>query len=151
MILSLSAKHNIGESDKYSWIKTTDITELKALFGSMYLRGLSGGNHNSVESLFSDTQGHYIFSAVISKNRFKCLLSHLTFDDYQDRQERRKLDRFAGIRDVCGKASMITWESIWHQVNMNHWTRRCIQCAIRLPFTSITLKNHITMEFYSSL
>ena len=97
---SLSAKHNIGESDKYSWIKTTDIIELKALFGLMYFRGLLGGNHNSVESLFSDTQGHYIFSAVMSKNRFKFLLSHLTFDDYQDRQERWKLARFAAIRDV---------------------------------------------------
>ena len=53
---SLSAKHNIGESDKYSWIKTTDIIELKALFGLMYFRGLLGGNHNSVESLFSDTR-----------------------------------------------------------------------------------------------
>ena len=39
----------------------------------------------------------------MSKNRFKLLLSHLTFDDYQDRQERWKLDRFAAIRDV--------WES----------------------------------------
>ena len=58
---SLSAKHNIGESDKYSRIKTMDITELKALFGLMHFRGLLGGNHNSLESLFSDTQGHYIF------------------------------------------------------------------------------------------
>ena len=58
---SLSAKHNIGESDKYSRIKTTDITELKALFGLMHFRGLLGGSHNSLESLFSDTQGHYIF------------------------------------------------------------------------------------------
>ena len=39
----------------------------------------------------------------MSKNRFKFLLSHLTFDDYQDRQDRRKLDQFAAIRDV--------WES----------------------------------------
>ena len=29
---SLSAKHNISESDKYFWIKTMDIIELKALF-----------------------------------------------------------------------------------------------------------------------
>ena len=39
----------------------------------------------------------------MSKNRFKFLLSHLTFDDYQDRPERWKLDPFAAIRDV--------WES----------------------------------------
>ena len=76
---------------------------MKALFGLMYFRGLLGGNHNSVESLFSDTQGRYIFSAVISKNRLRFLLSHLTFDDYQDRQERWKLDWFTAIRDV--------WES----------------------------------------
>ena len=96
---SLSAKHKIGESDKYSWIKTTYIVELKALFGLMYFRGLLGDTHNSVESLFSDTQGHYIFS-VMSNNPFKFLLSHLTFNDYQDRQERWKLDQFAAIRDV---------------------------------------------------
>ena len=31
---------NIIAEDKYSWIKTTDIIELKALFGLMYFRGL---------------------------------------------------------------------------------------------------------------
>ena len=36
----------------------------------------------------------------MSKNRFKFLLSHLTFDDYQVRQERCKLDPFAAIRDA---------------------------------------------------
>ena len=34
-IYPLSVKHNICESDKYSWIKNTDITELKAIFGLM--------------------------------------------------------------------------------------------------------------------
>ena len=68
---SLSAKHNIVESDKYSGIKKMDIIELKALFSLMCFKDLLGGNHNSVESLFSDTQGHYIFSAVMSKYRFK--------------------------------------------------------------------------------
>lgn len=48
----------------------------------MYLRGLFGSIHNSVESLFSDTQGHYVFSAVMSENRFKYLLGLLRFDDY---------------------------------------------------------------------
>ena len=64
------------------------IAEKTNLIGLMYFRGLIRGNHNSVKSFFSDTQGHYIFSAVMSKNRFKLLLNHLTFDDYQDRQER---------------------------------------------------------------
>ena len=36
----------------------------------------------------------------MSKNSFKFLLSYLTFDDYQDRQGRCKLDQFAAIRDV---------------------------------------------------
>ena len=84
----LSAKLNIGESDKYSWIKTADIIELTALFGLMHFRGLLGGYNNSVKSLFSDTQGHYIFLAVMYKNCLKVMLSHLTFDGYQERQER---------------------------------------------------------------
>ena len=53
--------------------------------------------------------------------------------------------------EMCGKASIITWRSIWHHMNMNNWTRRCIQCAIRSPFANVTLKNHVTMEFYWSL
>ena len=147
---SLSAKHNIGESDKYSWIKTTDIIELKALFGLVYFRGLLGGNHNSVESLFSEIQGHYIFSEVMSKNRFKFLLSQLTFDDYQDRQERWKLDWFAAIRDV--------WESFndnlgkylvpsgYESLDETLYTMRH-----QIAFRQYNPKKHITMEFYSSL
>ena len=53
--------------------------------------------------------------------------------------------------EMFGKASMITWQSVWLQVNTNHWARRCIQCAIRSPFATITLKSHIIMEFCSSL
>ena len=72
---------------------------MKALFGLMYFRGLLGGNHNSVASLFSDTQRH-IFSAVVSKNRFRLFFSHLPFDGYQNRQEKWKLDQFSAIKDV---------------------------------------------------
>ena len=75
---------------------------MTALFGLMHFRGLLGGYNNSVKSLFSDTQGHYIFLAVMYKNCLKVMLSHLTFDGYQERQERWKLDQFAAITDVWG-------------------------------------------------
>ena len=61
IIDSFSAKLNIGKKDKYCWIKTANIIELTVLFGLIYFGGLLGGNNNSVKSLFSDTQGRYIF------------------------------------------------------------------------------------------
>ena len=61
----------------------------------MYLRGLLGMSLQRVDYLFSDDKGHFGFSAIMSKNRFKFLLSHITFDDYSDREKNWPTDRFA--------------------------------------------------------
>ena len=81
-------------------MKVPDTIELKAVFGMMYFRGLLGSNHNSVESWFCNTQCHYVFSTVMSKNFFKFLLSHLTFDDHQQGKEKGKFDPSADIITV---------------------------------------------------
>ena len=119
----------------------------------MYFRGLLG--LVLFESLFSDTQGHYMFSAVMSKNRFKFSLSHLTFNDYQDRQERWKLDRFAAIRDVWESSNDNlgkylepseyesfdeTFYPMRHQIAFRQYNPKLYHYS-----------NYITMEFYSSL
>ena len=57
----------------------------------MYLRGLPGMNLQRVDYLFAD-EGHYAFGAIMSKNRFKFLLSHITFENH--------IDRFAAMRPV---------------------------------------------------
>lgn len=90
------------ELSKYIWVKVTDTIELKALFGMMYFRDLLGSDHNSVKSLFSDTQSCYVFSAVMSKKCVKLLLGHVTFDHHQEREEKWNFDSFAAIRTVSG-------------------------------------------------
>ena len=85
---------------KYPQVKETDIIEINALFGLMYLRGLLGMSLQRVDYLFSDDKGHFAFGAIMSKNRFKFLLSHITFDDYSDWEKKWPTDRFAAMRPV---------------------------------------------------
>ena len=54
---------------------------------------------HSVSHLFADFEGHFVFSAM-SKNRFKFLKSHITFDDYETRQANWRTDRFAAMRSI---------------------------------------------------
>ena len=77
----------------------------------MYARGLQGQNSVRTELLFSENYGHPIFSATMSKNRFKFLFSKISFDDFETRAERWKKDRFAAIgnsfekfNNICGKS-----------------------------------------------
>ena len=85
---------------KYPQVKETDIIKINALFGFMYLRGLLGMSLQRVDYLFSDYKGHFAFGAIMSKNRFKFLLSHITFDDYSDWEKNWPKDCFAAIRPV---------------------------------------------------
>ena len=53
-----------------------------------------------VDYLFSDDKGHFAFGAIMSKNRFKFLLSHITFDDYSDWGKNWPTDCLAAMRAV---------------------------------------------------
>ena len=53
-----------------------------------------------VDYLFSDDKRHFPFGAIMSKNRFKFLLSHKTFGDYSDWERNWPTDRFAAMRPV---------------------------------------------------
>ena len=86
-------------SNKNPYVKETDHIEINALFGLMYLRGLLGMNLQRVDYLFAD-EGHYAFGAIMSKNRFKFLLSHITFDNHIDCENNWPTDRFAAMRPV---------------------------------------------------
>ena len=72
-------------SNKNPYVKETDHIEINALFGLIYLRGLFGINLQRVDYLFADEE-HYAFGAIMLKNRLKFLLSHVTFDNYIDRE-----------------------------------------------------------------
>ena len=70
-----------------------------AFINSKYLRGLLGMNLQRVDYLFAD-EGHYAFREIMSKNRFKLLLSHITFDNHIDLENNWLTDRFAAMRPV---------------------------------------------------
>ena len=86
-------------TSKSPYVKETDHIEIYALFGLMYLRGLLGINLQGVDYLFAD-EGHYAFGAILSKNRFKFFLSHITFHNYIDCENNSPTDRFASMRPV---------------------------------------------------
>lgn len=79
----------------------TDIDEIKALFGLLYLAGVLKAQHINLEELWSsEGVGPEIFRNVISQKRFYFLLRALRFDNVNTRIERRKLDKLAPIREV---------------------------------------------------
>lgn len=81
--------------------KVTDIDEIKALFGLLYLAGtLKSGRLNTKELWDRDGVGVERFWLVMSRDRFHFLLRCLRFDDLGTREERRQIDKLAPIRTL---------------------------------------------------
>lgn len=77
----------------------TNLIELKALFGVMYIIGLHKSSHVSIDDIWiTDGTGLDFCRAVISKQRFQFLLRVLRFDDIHTRIERNVTDKLAPIR-----------------------------------------------------
>ena len=70
------------------------------MIGLLYFRGLFGMNHHGLNTLLYDKAGPPIFSATMSRNRMKFLLSTLTFGDRETRKEKWPYDRFAAARPI---------------------------------------------------
>ena len=86
---------------KEEWIDV-DAVELKAFIGLLIAAGLLHLNHTKIDDLFAqDSPFHVpIFSATMSRTRFKSILSAIRFDDIKTREKRRSTDKLAAIRDV---------------------------------------------------
>lgn len=84
--------------------KFTDISELRAFIGLLYLAGVFHSNRQSLEELWgTDGYGIEIFRIVMSIKRFKFLMRCIRFDDKTTRQERRKYDKLAAVRNIFTK------------------------------------------------
>ena len=46
------------------------------------MRGLLGQAHQSTNAMFREIFGNPVFSAAKSRNRFKFLIAHISFDDF---------------------------------------------------------------------
>lgn len=82
--------------------RQTDISEMKALLGLLYLAGVSISAKQNVLDLWKkDGLGVEIFSLIMGVNRFRFLLQNLRFDDVdsEDRQQRKDVDRLYCFRE----------------------------------------------------
>ena len=82
-----------------------DATDIYALIGLMYMRGLYGLNKRIINLLFRDKKGLPVFRATMSRLHYVFIMKHLCFDDFENRSERWKHDRFAAIRDFFEKCN----------------------------------------------
>ncbi|KAK3894878.1 hypothetical protein Pcinc_001374 [Petrolisthes cinctipes] len=78
----------------------TSTMEMKALLGVLIMSGVRRDNRISSEEMFSSDAGAGLYRAGMSERRFSYLLRCLRFDDAITRNERKKTDRLAAIRDV---------------------------------------------------
>ena len=88
------------ESDKYTWLRETDQSGIRAFIALLYMRGLLGLNHHDVELLFSKHAGVDMFGATMSQQQMKFLLANITSDDPGKRAQCWQSDRFAAQGNV---------------------------------------------------
>lgn len=84
--------------------KTTDVVEIKAVIGLLYLCGLHKSSHLNVKDLWAtDGTGIEIFHTTMTYKRFLFLLRCIRFDKLLDRPQRKCFDKIAAIRDFFEK------------------------------------------------
>ncbi|XP_022911999.2 piggyBac transposable element-derived protein 4-like isoform X1 [Onthophagus taurus] len=82
------------------YIGETNVVELRALLGLLYLSGVMKSAHLTLHDLFSLELGPPVFRATMCKNRFEFLINCLRFDNKATREERKKQDKFAATREI---------------------------------------------------
>ncbi|XP_050295783.1 uncharacterized protein LOC126735740 [Anthonomus grandis grandis] len=84
-----------------SFTKNTNICEIKAFFGLLYIQSIFKSYHEDVRSMWAtDGTGRPIFRATMSLARFSFLLSCLRFDNVETRKERVKTDKLAAMSEL---------------------------------------------------
>lgn len=88
-----------GNSSRERDAKVTDIPEIKALLGLLYLAGVRHANHLNIYDLWKvNGTGIEAFRLTMNIQRFRFLLRNITFDDIETREQRRTTDKLALIR-----------------------------------------------------
>lgn len=82
-------------------MKDATLEDQKAFIGLLYIAGLNRSNRQNLNDLWrTDGTGVEIFRTTMSLQRFYCLQNCLTFDDKNTRDQRKKTDNLAAIRDI---------------------------------------------------
>ena len=88
------------ESNKYTFLKKTDESEIRAFIDLLYMRELLGLDHHDVERIFSKHTGPDVFGATMSQQRMKFLLANITFDESDKRAQSCPSDHFSAARKL---------------------------------------------------
>ena len=81
--------------------RPTDVIEIRALLGLLYLAGCLKSNRLSTKDMWArNGTGIEIFWLTMSEQRFLFLLRCIRFDDLDTRDARKATDKLAPIRDV---------------------------------------------------
>ena len=85
-------------------------SEVLALIGMIYMRVLLEQTHQRTNAMLYKIFGNSVFSATKSRNKFKFLIAHISFDDHIMRSTPGQHDRFAAFHEIfeefnknCGK------------------------------------------------
>ncbi|XP_017882546.1 uncharacterized protein LOC108626410 [Ceratina calcarata] len=101
IILYTNKKAEQSMRENRTW-KKLDRVEIDAFFGLLLLMGRFGEFRESEQDLWKQDTGlsrpHYI--ATMSRDRFINILKYIRFDDSTTREERRKHDKLAALREV---------------------------------------------------
>ena len=94
-------RNHIGDNniDRASY-KDTDVKEIKAVIGCLFLSGVLRDNTKNTTQMFHPIFGTPFYRCVFSQRRFDFLLRCLRFDKFETRNQRKKDDRFFLIRDL---------------------------------------------------
>ena len=100
----VDAHPSIQDSNKYPYCKNeTTVTEIRALFGLIYIRGALHQGFVNHDDLFHHASSNKSYTATMGKNRFRFLLRVIQFDYYGTRRDRWTIDRFAAAREIFNK------------------------------------------------
>jgi hypothetical protein len=94
-------RESCPENKEQYHMTDASLDELKAYIGLLYIAGLNRSNRQNLNDLWAtDGTGVEIFRMTMSLQRFYFLQNSLRFDDKNTRDERKKTDNLAAIRDV---------------------------------------------------
>lgn len=94
-------RDNCPENKEQYHMADVSLDELKAYIGLLYIAGLNRSNRQNLNDLWrTDGTGVEIFRSTMSLQRFYFLQNNLRFDDKTTRDERKKTDNLAAIRDI---------------------------------------------------
>lgn len=136
--MALSYKHKEKDCPQ------TDIDELLAFFGVLYMLGVKKANHlNTAEMWQTNGTAPEFFRAVMCERRFHQLYRAIRFDDRRTRNTRQKIDNLAPIRQMFESFVSSCISNYTHLGNTSLLTR-CWKVSVEgVNFANISVVNPI--------